>query len=172
MSARHRGGINNNCILKFDSYTKAYKRCCDGKYHYSLFQMIQKQTFIYNKCPVYTIFVFHFSDTICNGVIKLCENCSDSSESNNNLNDVQHCRTFSSNYYHILKTENKSFVFYNDSDLDCCWRVYSEFGFNGKSRIISGREWKNRKWVETKCTTIDFTVHSLNRINKASSVGP
>ena len=46
MSARHRGGINNNCILKFDSYTKAYKRCCDGKYHYSLFQMIQKQTFL------------------------------------------------------------------------------------------------------------------------------
>ena len=60
-------------------------------------------------------------------------------------------------------------MFHNDSDLDCCWKVYSEFGFNGKSRIISGREWKNRKWVETKCTNIDFTVHSLKRIDKTSS---
>ena len=120
---------------------------------------------------VYNIHIL-FSDTICNGVIKLCENCSDSSENYNNQNDVQHCRTFSANYYHILKSENKSFVFLNESDLDCCWKVYSEFGFNGKSRIISGREWKDRKWVETKCTNIDFTVHSLKRICKTSPDEP
>ena len=62
MSARHGGGINNNCILKFDSYTKTYKRCCDGKYHYSLVQMIQKQTLslsiqqmpcVYNICILF-----------------------------------------------------------------------------------------------------------------------
>ena len=32
MNARYGGQINNNCVRKYDSYTKTIKRCCDGKF--------------------------------------------------------------------------------------------------------------------------------------------
>ena len=32
MSARYGGSINNNCVKKYDRYTKTLKRCCDGKF--------------------------------------------------------------------------------------------------------------------------------------------
>lgn len=140
MSARYGGSINNNCVKKYDRYTKTLKRCCDG--------------------------------AICNypGSIKLCQNCGNSSVCETKSFGGHNCRTFFSNYHHIIGSETKPWVLHDDSNLDCCWKVYSESGYKGRSQLISGREWRKGKgWVDTKCTNVEFPIRSLTRVYKSYS---
>ena len=112
------------------------------------------------------------SGAICNfpGTIKLCQSCGNSNVSDTTSFNGRNCRTFFSNYYHILRSETKPWVLHDDSNLDCCWKVYSEGGYKGRSQLISGREWrKGEGWVDTKCTNVEFPIRSLTRVYKSYS---
>ena len=118
--------------------------------------------------------ILTFSGALCNGSIQLCNNCSEVSVGDHLSNNIGHCRPFSTNNIDIVGSKNKSSVFHNDSNLDCCWRVYSENGYKGNSRLISGREKRRgiKEWVETKCTDVDFPILSLKRVCKTCSEEP
>ena len=60
----------------------------------------------------------------------------------------------------------QTYVFHNDTQQDCCWKVYSETSYKGNSRLISGREWSEEGRIETQCTNVNFTVRSLQRVCK------
>ena len=173
MSARYGGSISNNCVKKYDRYTKTLKQCCDGKfYHYFKW----KSFYLYSIFSI-TIFLNKWycsfsSGAICNfpGTIKLCQSCGNSNVSDTTSFNGRNCRTFFSNYYHILRSETKPWVLHDDSNLDCCWKVYSEGGYKGRSQLISGREWrKGEGWVDTKCTNVEFPIRSLTRVYKSYS---
>ena len=95
----------------------------------------------------------------------MCQNCS-YAERNLATDKEGYCLPFSSNNFHILYSENKTSVFHSDTKKDCCWRVYSESKYKGENRLISGREWKNGRYVDSNCTNINFDIRSLRRVCK------
>merc|ERR1739844_210110 len=78
-------------------------------------------------------------DYQCGGQIKLCQNCSEPRSEQNNCHNGSSCLAYSEKNPVILTSKNKTSVIHDDTIADCCWRVYSGRGYNGKSRLISGR---------------------------------
>ena len=101
-------------------------------------------------------------DYQCGGQIKLCQNCSEPRSEQNNCHNGSSCIAYSEKDPVILTSKNKTSVIHDDTIADCCWRVYSGRGYNGKSRLISGRL-NIPGPTETKCEDVGFVIQSLQR---------
>ena len=107
---------------------------------------------------------------VCQGPIYLCENCSDAEEARCIHNEGT-CLHFRRGNRAVIGGENKAFVVHNDTNADCCWYVFKKNNFEGESRLISGREYRNGIFIDTNCTRVDFDVQSLRRKYKRSGWG-
>ena len=92
----------------------------------------------------------------------MCQNCSEPRGEQNNCHSGSSCLAFSEKNPVVLKSKNKTSVIHDDTIADCCWRVYSGRGYNGTSRLISGRL-NILDPTETKCEDVEFVIQSLQR---------